>query len=98
MSKIETTTIASLKLASRINLGRPGKHSYQALNFGHHPQAPNSPERANRPLHACAKDYHPYSGIPKRMQYPVKAKHNCKYLFSYFSLTPCISQQHWETA
>ena len=39
MSKIETTRTVSLKLTSRINLGRWGAHAHRALNFGHSPQA-----------------------------------------------------------
>ena len=39
MSKIEPTSKMSLKLASRINLGRRGASTHQALDFRHIPQA-----------------------------------------------------------
>ena len=46
MSKIETTSKLSLKLISRINLGRPSAGADQAVNFGNSlqplPQSGNS--------------------------------------------------------
>ena len=39
MSEIETTSKVSLKLTSRVNLGRSGKGAGPALDFGHRPHA-----------------------------------------------------------
>ena len=43
LSKIETTSKVSLKLTSRINLGRRCASTPRAFDFGHSPQAPPSP-------------------------------------------------------
>ena len=48
MSKIETTSKVSLKLPSRINLGRHGARRRRALELGHNLQARPLPHHAAR--------------------------------------------------
>ena len=43
MSQMETKVKMSLKLTSRIGLGRRGARTRRALDFGHSPQAPSQP-------------------------------------------------------
>ena len=49
MPKIETTSKVSLKLTSRINLGRWGAHRRLAPGSGHSPQAPPQPWKGQTP-------------------------------------------------
>ena len=51
MSKIETTSKVSLKLTSRINLGKRGAQVRPALDSGKNPQAP-PPYPIPYPIHS----------------------------------------------
>ena len=86
MSKIETTSKVSLKLPSRIKLGRHGR---QALDFGHSPQAsPHNQERAKYPL-KCVHETNKNSKFLIRNFKSTLTKHDfsgsiCLYLHTIF--------------
>ena len=72
MSKIETTSKVSLKLAIRINLGKRGACLRRALDPGHSTQAPpppNNPPRTAKPAYKWQSQIMPKSDLkpPTRM-------------------------------